>query len=853
MNEDALGHPMRLVSPVDHSREPRCETARQLLAPGLPPRLPRPPGGPAERLAEITTWSTDTQERALQLLRDRELKPWHPFYCPNACDGAPHGDWAWPHARADQRPPPMTGDWLVWLLLGGRGSGKTRTGAEATHRMSKKVPRMTLIAPTGPDLRETMIEGEALALDTPVPTPYGWLCMGDLQVGDVIYAGDGTECQVTEAFPVLHDRPCFRVMFEGEEITADAEHKWVTSTHLERSYETRPTCPMSRYEAVRTTEQIASQLHTQAGWTVSQHAVRAVAVPGRFTELPVPPYTLGYWLGDGSRRGGHITAHPDDQDHARARIEKDGYPTRMSYGQDRRGYTFLVPGLSADLLAAGLLNNKHIPTCYLSAAADQRLELVRGLMDSDGCVSARGQFEFSNKNRRLVLGMIRLLSSLGVKTRVVWRSSGQARLRGTTHLPIFSMPRKAARLPSARREQEWRYVTAVEPVDSVPVRCIAVDSADHTFLVGDHYVRTHNSGVQATAPPDAMPQWEPSKKKLTWPNGAVALGFSGEEPDRLRGPQAYWVWIDEPAHMPLIGGEYGVWDNMMFGLRLGRNPWVCATTTPKPLKWLKTLINDADTRVSRVSSYANLANLAPPYLKILQRYEGTRVGRQELHAEILEDVEGALWKADYFTYGDLPDQFDRIVVAVDPAGTKNKRSDLTGIVVLGIADRCIYVLADLSDKYSPSGWATAAHGAYTGWSADAIVAEKNYGGDMVREVLEKNGAKNVRIILVHSRRGKALRAEPIVALYERTVKHPSTPLIRHLRGVTPDLEDEQLTWVPGVGDSPNRVDALVHGATELAGADPTAEISAPPTGGGYTVPHLSSAGGVFHPAAHAAL
>lgn len=524
MNEDALGHPMRLVSPVDHSREPRCETARHLLAPRMPPRLPRPPGPPprtADRLAEITTWSTDTQERALQLLRDRELKPWHPFYCPIACDGAPHGDWAWPHARADQRPPPMTGDWLVWLLLGGRGSGKTRTGAEATHRMSKKVPRMTLIAPTGPDLRETMIEGE--------------------------------------------------------------------------------------------------------------------------------------------------------------------------------------------------------------------------------------------------------------------------------------------------------------------------------------------SGVQATAPPDAMPQWEPSKKKLTWPNGAVALGFSGEEPDRLRGPQAYWVWIDEPAHMPLIGGEYGVWDNMMFGLRLGRNPWVCATTTPKPLKWLKTLINDPDTRVSRVSSYANLANLAPPYLKILQRYEGTRVGRQELHAEILEDVEGALWKADYFTYGDLPDQFDRIVVAVDPAGTKNKRSDLTGIVVLGIADRCIYVLADLSDKYSPSGWATAAHGAYTGFSADAIVAEKNYGGDMVREVLEKNGAKNVRIILVHSRRGKALRAEPIVALYERTVKHPATPLIRHLRGVTPDLEDEQLTWVPGVGDSPNRVDALVHGATELAGADPTAEISAPPTGGGYTVPHLASAGGVFNPTAHAAL
>lgn len=337
------------------------------------------------------------------------------------------------------------------------------------------------------------------------------------------------------------------------------------------------------------------------------------------------------------------------------------------------------------------------------------------------------------------------------------------------------------------------------------------------------------SGILATAPPDFRPVWEPSKRKLTWPNGAIALGFSAEEPDRLRGKQSVWDWLDEPAHMPLIED---VWSNMKFGLRIKNakvTPRIVCTTTPKPIKWIKKLIADPKTVVSRVSTYANVANLAETFASaVLDEYEGTRLGRQELHGELLEDVEGALWNIDLIRYAtEVPTHFDRIVVSVDPAGSCNKNSDETGIVVLGLVGTMIYVLADRTGKYSPSGWATAAVNAYNEFSADAIVAEKNYGGDMVREVLEKNGAENIRIKLVTSRRGKALRAEPIVALYEKL-------RVLHIKEATPTLEDEQTSWVPpssgGRMPSPNRIDALVHGATDLADVHLPVEMASPSQG-----------------------
>lgn len=329
------------------------------------------------------------------------------------------------------------------------------------------------------------------------------------------------------------------------------------------------------------------------------------------------------------------------------------------------------------------------------------------------------------------------------------------------------------------------------------------------------------SGILATSPPGRRPEWEPSKKKLTWPNGCIGQGFSAEEPDRLRGPQFGYAWADEPAHYDLV---QKVWDNMLFGLRMGTRPKVVATSTPKPVRWLKNLMNDPLTVTHRASTYANLANLADTFKEvILNRYEGTRLGKQELHGEVLEDVEGALWTWDMFQWIEEAPPLARIVVGVDPAGGHKAKNDETGIITVGIGvDKNLYVLADASGRYSPGGWATRANSEYEENAADAIVPEKNYGGEMVKHTLESSGYRGARIIPVNSRRGKAIRAEPIVALYEkRRVIHVGR------RGDLSALEDELTTWVPGEGDSPNRLDAMVHAATELAKQAMPAAIANP--------------------------
>jgi len=325
------------------------------------------------------------------------------------------------------------------------------------------------------------------------------------------------------------------------------------------------------------------------------------------------------------------------------------------------------------------------------------------------------------------------------------------------------------------------------------------------------------SGILATSPPMDRPEWEPSKKQLTWRNGAQAFLYTAEEPDRLRGPQHFDAWLDEPAHYPLINE---VWANLLFGLRLGPAPRICITTTPLPIRWLKDLLVEPTTRSVVVSTYANIVNLAPTFAEhILNRYEGTRKGRQEIHGEVLADVDGALWDYQMIEDNrvDEAPELERIVVAIDPAGSTGKRSDETGIIVVGTANKEFYVLNDRSGQYSPTGWADRATGALDDYSGDVIVAEKNYGGDMVRSTLE-NSDQDAHIQLVNSRRGKVIRADPIVALYEKGRVH-------HV-GVHKDLEDQMVGWVPGT-DSPDRVDALVHGITALAKVVAPASISNP--------------------------
>lgn len=326
-------------------------------------------------------------------------------------------------------------------------------------------------------------------------------------------------------------------------------------------------------------------------------------------------------------------------------------------------------------------------------------------------------------------------------------------------------------------------------------------------------------------------EYLPSKKEFRFGNGAKAFGYSAEEPDTLRGPEHGAAWLDEPAHMPLITD---VWDNLLMGLRIDGMPGgakALCTSTPLPLKWLKDLRDEERTVTVRVSTIINADNLDPQFRRnVIDKYKGTRRGRQELDGEILEDVEGALWTLtviEQYRRTDLTAKdMERIVVSIDPAGTSSKKRDETGIVVVGKLGNEFYVLADLSGHYTPEGWAAVAWKAFDDFEADKIIAEKNYGGEMVAATLRNHRPDGAPAKMVNSRRGKALRAEPIAGLYEQGRVH-HTQVFTSADKDTTGLEDQMTEWIPGVGDSPDRVDALVHGLTELSGGHGPAQIATP--------------------------
>lgn len=320
------------------------------------------------------------------------------------------------------------------------------------------------------------------------------------------------------------------------------------------------------------------------------------------------------------------------------------------------------------------------------------------------------------------------------------------------------------------------------------------------------------SGFMAICPPWSRPRYEPSKRRLTWPNGAIAHTYSADEPERLRGPQHDLGWLD----------ELGAWrypktyDMFLFGLRLGKNPRAMVTTTPRMTPLVKEIVGAKTTAITRGSTYENKANLAPEFIEqTIAKYEGTRLGRQEIHGELLTDNPGALWKLDQIDAlrVEKPPDLKRVVVAIDPAASNNPDSDETGIVVVGLgADKQGYVLADLSMRGTPEEWAQAAVKAYRDHKADRILAEANNGGQMVESVIRAVD-RSVSYKAVHASRGKVTRAEPVSALYEQGRCH-------HV-GAFPALEDQMCDYDPKTSKfSPDRMDALVWGFTELMVDEP---------------------------------
>lgn len=321
------------------------------------------------------------------------------------------------------------------------------------------------------------------------------------------------------------------------------------------------------------------------------------------------------------------------------------------------------------------------------------------------------------------------------------------------------------------------------------------------------------SGILKTSPPWNRPKYEPSKRRLTWPNGAIATTYSGDDPEQLRGPQHDGGWLDELAKFRYADDA---WANLQFGMRLGKHPRQFISTTPRPIKLLKQLVarhGDGSTIVTRGRTDDNLVNLAPTFRSIIEQYRGTRLGRQELDAEILEDVTGALWNRATLDAGRVKQapELARVVVAIDPPATSGEDADECGIVVAGrTGDWQGYVLEDLSaGGLTPEKWARRALHAFHKHKASAIVAEVNNGGEMVAAVVRQVDP-TVPVKEVRATRGKYLRAEPVALLYEQGRAH-------HVGAFTA-LEDQLCNFtVDGMADgsSPDRLDALVWAMTEL--------------------------------------
>lgn len=384
-----------------------------------------------------------------------------------------------------------------------------------------------------------------------------------------------------------------------------------------------------------------------------------------------------------------------------------------------------------------------------------------------------------------------------------------------THWPLWARPDQ---LPPAGDWQRWLILagrgwgktrTGAEWVRSKAllhpgcrIALVARTAADVRDVIVEG-----ESGILAVCAPSERPAWEPSKRRVTWPNGSQATTYSADVPDQLRGPQHHYGWADELAAWE----RAQTWDQLIFGLRLGTAPQVVVTTTPRPTPIIRSLITAAGTVVTRGRTLDNRANLAPGVVADLQRrYGGTRLGRQELDGEVLTDTPGALWtweRIDSARVEKAPD-LRRVVVAIDPAVSAGEDSDETGIVVAGLGyDGRGYILADASGRYSPDAWARRAVHLYREHKADRIVAEVNNGGQLVEHTL-RTVDRSASYKAVHASRGKATRAEPVAALYEQG-------RCSHV-GRLDALESQMTGWDPGASQrSPDKVDALVWALTEL--------------------------------------
>lgn len=567
--------------------------------------------------------------------------------------------------------------------------------------------------------------GKALALDTRIPTPSGWTTMGELRVGDSVIGSGGTPTTVINATEVMRDHEVFEVEFStGEVIVADADHQWFTLSKSERKH--------GKPGTVRTTKEIASRVMVGAEFNHYVPHASPVELPER--PLPLPPYVLGVWLGDGTCGQPHVTIG-SKPDIILPRMEADGFalrrlhsaPYRYSVGE--KGNRYRPCALTSGLESLGVYREKSIPQEYLRASAAQRRALYDGLMDTDGHVDARGHAEITFRDRPLIEGMRELVASLGYKPGKV----------------VYCPKVNAYRLKWLERDVRPRAIVRVSPVPSVPVRCIEVDAPDHLFLVGDGFIPTHNSHfgarwlIQSTMNNEAkhklafavaptyrmarvlqrkMEEVLKADKRLwdrikhtkqpiptyEFPNGWVIEVHSSDDPDALRGPTVEAVWYDEVAK-----GQEASFDILMPTL-LAANGRFLGTTTPRGKQnWVYRRLYlkscppghpDHDPDVYNPSyatvigsTWDNVDNLSEEAIVELEDQYGkdSAFGRQEISGEFVS-YEGLVYtwdEANYLPMSRMPklDEFSLLIGVLDFGYT-----DPTAAVVLGYKDGMWFAL-----------------------------------------------------------------------------------------------------------------------------------------------------------------
>lgn len=768
-------------------------------------------------------------------------------------------DWA-ANARPEQLEPD---DYAIWLMLAGRGWGKTRTLSETVRKWAEDQPgiRIAIIAQEHRALRDTVFEGVSglkavipaalwndkaykrglgdvsvilhngsivtgfgLPLDTQIPTPAGWTEMGNLCDGDQVFDESGSVCHVTQAHaPYVPDR-MYRITFsDGTTQDADGDHLWTTWAHLDSENLSRLTGatdwpqdwpsfsgPMTGGAygpKVRTTDELAATLyHPHKTRKIRNHRIpTAGSLDLKSADLPLDPYVLGYWLGDGATHDTRLACHDDDFPSLQRQLaefapRRDGSPGRVA-----------TKGLSRPLRLLGVLHDKYVPVEYLRASREQRLSLLQGLMDSDGTANlADGQVSFSNTRRLLVDAVFELACSLGERPTIrptkPSKSYGPNCLDGwrvgwtpSREVP-FRLPRKAGRVTIGESlETRYRSIVSVEPIEPVVVRCITVDSTNAMYLAGRAFVPTHNTAGQ---------------------------------PDALRGPEFDRIAFDEFAAWPKNLAEETM-SNARMCLRASRNPKIVIATTPKRIPHLMKLVKQADEPEARIvvtggrtSDNTTLSKQALDDLNYM--YGGTRKGRQELEGELLTDVEGTLWSLEGIDEArwpqgeDLP-AFDMTITGVDPSGSAT--GDATGIVTLAYVNRTrqIFVLeCKTTQGLADERYNEACLSAYRN-KANIVVVEGSYGGDNNPLAFAKQWAHLIQIgqidspqpraVISNLRGDKVAKVSPFAAMYQQQLAG-GVRRVWHLEPTVENgiaiLEDEMTSWAPTDKKSPNSIDALAH-------------------------------------------